>query len=299
MRRFDGRVAVVTGAGGGLGRAHALLLASEGAKVVINDYGGDAYGTRGTAAMADRVVAEIRRVGGAAVADDSDVAVNGSAVVQAALETFGRIDVVVNNAGTAGGGEFDAVAPEDFDRILAIHLGGTVAVTRAAWPHFKTQQYGRIVNTSSGSVYGLRGTSAYITAKAAIFGLTRALGLEGRNNGIKVNAIMPTAYSRLTAQSPELRPIMEAGFPAERVSPIVAALASSECPVTAETFLVGGGHSARVVLGAVAGATDLHTVDDVLQRFDEAMDGDVVVPNDALELLRYECELIGVTPAGL
>ena len=295
MGRFDGQVVVVTGAAGGLGRAHALLLAAEGAQVVINDYGGDSFGTAGTSEPAERVVAEISANGGEAVADAHDVALDGAAVVQTALDAFGGLHAVVNNAGIVGGGEFDGIPEADYDRMLAIHLGGTLAVTRAAWSVFKAQQYGRVVNTSSVSVFGLPYTSAYVTAKAAIFGLTRALALEGRSNGIKVNGIMPSAYSRLTAMSPDFGPVMEAGFPAERVSPFVGALASREVPVTGETFVVGGGRAARVVLGTVPGVTDLQSVDDALARFDHAMrSDDIVVPEDGNKQVIYECDRIGL-----
>jgi NAD(P)-dependent dehydrogenase (short-subunit alcohol dehydrogenase family) len=225
MGRFDDQVAIVTGAGGGLGREYALLLAAEGARVVVNDYGGDMSGQPGTAAMADAVVAEIRAAGGVAVADSHDVALAGAEVVAHALDSFGRVDVVVNNAGIAGGGTIETIEPAEFDRMLAIHLGGTIAICRAAWTPFREQGYGRIVNTSSASVFGLPGTGAYITAKAGIVGLTRALSHDGRDIDIKVNAVMPTAYSRLTAASPVFGPLMEASFPAASVAPFVGALA--------------------------------------------------------------------------
>ncbi len=295
MGRFDGQVAVVTGAGGGLGRTHALLLAAEGARVVVNDYGGDSHGTPGTSAMADAVVEEIRAAGGEAVADAHDVAIEGAAVVQTAIEAFGAVHVVVNNAGIAGGGAIDAIPPADFDRMLAIHLGGTLAVIRAAWPLLREQGYGRVVNTSSASVFGIPYTSAYITAKAAIFGLTRAIAYEGRDHDIKVNAIMPSAYSRLTAQSEEYAAIMQAGFPPEKVSPFVGALASADVPVTGETFVVGGGRAARVVLGTVPGLIGIESVDDALARFGEAMDSsEISVPEHATAEVIEECRRIGL-----
>lgn len=297
MGRFDDQVVVVTGAGGGLGRAHALLLAAEGAQVVVNDYGGDHHGTAGTSAMADAVVEQIRSAGGEAVADSHDVALDGAAVVDTAIEAFGRVDAVVNNAGIAGGGMFDAIEPEAYDRMLAIHLGGTLAVSRAAWPLMREQGYGRIVNTSSASVYGMPGSSHYLTAKAALFGLTRALGHDGKRDGIKVNAVMPSAYSRLTAQSKEFAGLMEAGFPPDAVSPFVAALASRDVPVTGETFVVGGGHAARVILGTVPGLVGFSTVDEVLDRFDEAMNSDeIVVPANAMALVVEECARLGIDP---
>ena len=295
MGRFDDQVVVVTGAGGGLGRAHALLFAAEGAQVVVNDYGGDAQGTPGTSEMAERVVAEINANGGEAVADAHDVALDGEAVVQTALDSFGGLHAVVNNAGIAGGGELDAIPPDEYQRMLAIHLGGTIAVTRAAWPVFKSQQYGRVINTSSASVFGVGFTSAYITAKAAIFGFTRAIARDGKPSNIKVNAIMPTAYSRLTVQSPELAAVMEAGFMPDRVSPFVGALASRDVPVTGETFVVGGGRAARVVLATVPGVNGLQSIDDALERFDEAMrSDDMVIPDNATHEVLYQCERVGL-----
>ena len=295
MGRFDGQVVVVTGAGGGIGRAHALLFASEGAQVVVNDYGGDSHGHAGTSEMAEEVVAEITKAGGTAVADGHDVATNGAQVIATAVEAFGGVHVVVNNAGIAGGGTFDEIPIEDYERMVAIHLGGTVKVTRAAWPIMKAQGYGRVVNTSSASVFGLPGTYPYITAKAALFGLTRAQSHDGKPNDIKVNAIMPSAYSRLTAQSEDFAKVMLAGFPAERVSPFVAALCSREVPVTGETFVVGGGRAARVVLATVPGMTDITDIDDVLARFDEAMDSEhLEVPPNAFVQVLYECAQIGL-----
>lgn len=295
MGRFDGQVVVVTGAGGGLGRAHALLLAAEGAKVLVNDYGGDQHGNRGDSAMADAVVAEIRAAGGVAEADDADVASDGESVVAHAIEAFGGLHALVNNAGTANGGTLETIPVADYDRLLAIHLGGTLAVSRAAWPVFRQQGYGRIVNTSSASVYGMAGTSAYITAKAAIFGLTRATALDGATIGIKVNAIMPAAFSRLTAQSPDFAALMHAAFPPAKVSPVVAALACADAPCTGETFVVGGGRAARVILGTVPGLVGFDSVDDVLNGFGEAMDStDVYVPDNAMTEVAYECARLGI-----
>ncbi|MCB0997611.1 MAG: SDR family NAD(P)-dependent oxidoreductase [Acidimicrobiales bacterium] len=294
-RRFDGQAAVVTGAGGGLGREYALLLAAEGAQVVVNDYGGDRAGTPGSVERAEEVVHEIRSAGGTAVADGCDIAVGGSALIELALETFGGVHIIINNAGIAGGGAFDDIDPSAFDRMLDVHLGGTAAVTRAAWPVLRDQGYGRIINTSSASVFGMPGTSAYITAKAAVFGLTRALGREGRRHGIAVNAVMPTAYSRLTAASPFIGRLMEVSFPASAVAPFVVALASTEVRFTGETFVVGGGRAARVVLQTVPGAAGLDTIDDCIAAFDQvlALD-DAYLPSDATDALRYECGQLGI-----
>jgi NAD(P)-dependent dehydrogenase (short-subunit alcohol dehydrogenase family) len=292
---LDGNVIVVTGAGGGIGREHALLFAREGAKVVVNDYGGDSKGNAGTSEAADKVVAEINAAGGTAVADAHDVALDGAAVVQTALDAFGGLHGVVNNAGIAGGGNLDEIPPESYQRMLDIHLGGTLAVTRAAWPVLKQQGYGRVVITSSASVFGLPHTSAYITAKAALFGLTRALAKEGKHHDIAVNAIMPAAYSRLTAQSPEFAALMEASFPPSHVAPFVGALLSREVPVNGETFVVGGGRAARVVLATTPGHISDGTIDGWLADFDRVMaSDDLLVPRDANDEVVIECQQLGI-----
>jgi NAD(P)-dependent dehydrogenase (short-subunit alcohol dehydrogenase family) len=300
MGHFDGQVAVVTGAGGGLGREYALLLAAQGARVVVNDYGGDTRGTPGTPAMAEAVVKEIQASDGVALADGKDVATAGGDIITTAMEAFGAVHIVINNAGIAGGGTFDDISLEDYARMLAIHLGGTLAVSRAAWPLFRSQGYGRIVNTSSASVFGLPGTSAYITAKAGVFGLTRALGHDGRGIGVKVNAVMPSAFSRLTSQSPELAPVMSAGFPATKAAPFVCALATRNVPCTGQTFVVGGGRAARVVLGTSPGLREISSIDDCLARFDEALSlDDMYVPEDAIHEVIYECHQIGLDLSNL
>jgi NAD(P)-dependent dehydrogenase (short-subunit alcohol dehydrogenase family) len=274
MGHLDGDIVIVTGAGGGLGRAHALLFAREGARVVVNDYGGDSSGNRGSSAAADAVVAEIEAAGGTAVADAHDVGLDGAAVVQTALDAFGGVHAVVNNAGIANGGAIDELPAEAFDRLVDIHLGGAVAICRAAWPIMREQGYGRVVNTSSASVFGLPHTPAYITAKAALFGLTRALSQDGAAHGIKVNAIMPSAYTRLTAMSADFAAVMEAAFPPELVSPFVGLLVSRAAPCTGETFALGGGRAARVVLATVPGARGLDSIDACIERYDEVMASD-------------------------
>jgi NAD(P)-dependent dehydrogenase (short-subunit alcohol dehydrogenase family) len=299
MGRFEGQVAIVTRAGGGIGRAHALLLSEEGAAVVVNDYGGDNRGTAGTAERAQAVVDEIRARGGKAVADGTDVAVPtaGEALIAHALDAFGGLHVVVNNAGISGGGAPETITPAEFDRMLAIHLGGTVGVCRAAWPVLRQQGYGRIVNTSSGSVFGLRGSHAYITAKAAVFGLTRGLGRDGRADGIMVNAVMPIADTRLNVPARIIGPITHAAFPVDLVSPFVGALASRDTPCSGETFVVGGGRAARVVLATVPGLIGATTIDECLARFDDAMATEnLYVPVDGLDELYYGCRQIGFDP---
>jgi NAD(P)-dependent dehydrogenase (short-subunit alcohol dehydrogenase family) len=255
--RFDGKVALVTGAGRGLGAAHARLLAARGCRVLVNDPGVTTAGATGGERPADDVAREITDAGGEAVADLNNVVGEAEAIVAHAAEEWGRLDIVVNNAGISGGGPFVTITKGEFDLMLGTHLGGTVDVTRAAWPHLVAAGTGRIVNTSSPAMFGGAGTSHYITAKAALFGLTRALAREGAPVGIHANAIMPTAYTRLTAQIPEddFRNFLVDFYPPEAVAPFVAWLAHEETDVNGEAFSVGGGRAARVFLGEAEGVT--------------------------------------------
>jgi NAD(P)-dependent dehydrogenase (short-subunit alcohol dehydrogenase family) len=253
---FDGRVAVVTGAGGGLGRSHALLLASRGAKVVVNDLGGARDGTGGGSDMADAVVQEIVDAGGEAVANYDSVATweGGHAIVGTALEAFGRVDIVVNNAGILRDTSFAKLTEEQLDLVLKVHLYGGFHVARAAWEHLKDQGYGRIISTTSGSgLYGNFGQSNYSAAKLGLVGLTRTLAIEGAKYGIAAHAIAPVAASRMTedVMPPQLLERLEP----EYVSPLVAYLASEACSDTGHVYSVGGGYVARVALLEGEGAT--------------------------------------------
>lgn len=252
--RFDGRVAIITGAGGGLGRAHALELARRGARVVVNDLAvpiGSAEPPR-----AVRVVDEIRALGGEAVADDHDV-LDGAGIVAAALDAYGAVDVVINNAGVAGGGPIDTGDPASWDRTIATTLHGSIAVTRAAWPHLVASGAGRVVMTSSNASFGAPGTAAYSSAKSSMIGLTKSLAGEGRRSGITVNAIMPAAWTRLTQLLPkgELTSLLDARFPPEAVAAFVVWLCHHDTTVNGEVFSVGAGRAARVVLAEAPGGT--------------------------------------------
>ena len=190
---YEGRVAVVTGAGGGLGRSHAMLLASRGAKVVVNDLGGSRDGTGRGSEMADQVVQEIVDAGGEAVANYDGVHTweGGQAIVQTAIDTWGRCDVVVNNAGILRDVTFAKMEQEQMDLVIKVHLYGGFHVTKAAWPHMREQEYGRVVNTTSGSgLYGNFGQSNYSAAKLGITGLTRTLAHEGRKYNVNANVCL-------------------------------------------------------------------------------------------------------------
>ncbi len=201
MISFDNRVAIVTGAGGGLGRSHALALASRGARVVVNDLGGDVHGTGGSLSPAMEVVEEIRTAGGEAFANGANVAdaEQVDAMVTAAMETWGRVDILVNNAGILRDKSFVNMELEDFSLVLDVHLMGAVHTSKAVWPIMRDQSYGRIVNTTSSSgLYGNFGQANYSAAKMGLVGLMNTLALEGAKYNIKVNCLAPAAGTRMT-----------------------------------------------------------------------------------------------------
>jgi NAD(P)-dependent dehydrogenase (short-subunit alcohol dehydrogenase family) len=269
---FDGRVAIVTGAGGGLGRSHALLLASRGAKVVVNDLGGRRDGSGQGSEMADAVVEEIVAAGGEAVANYDGVHTwaGGQAIVRSALDAFGRVDVVVNNAGILRDTSFAKLEEPQLDLVLKVHLYGGFHVARAAWGHLREQGYGRIVNTSSGSgLYGNFGQSNYSAAKLGLVGLTRTLAIEGAKYGITSHAIAPVAASRMTedVMPAALLDKLEPSY----VSPLVAYLASEACTDTGRVYSVGGGYMARVAILEGEGTTfeGVPTPEDVADQWEE------------------------------
>ncbi|AFM34475.1 MULTISPECIES: SDR family oxidoreductase [Stutzerimonas stutzeri subgroup] len=242
--RFEDKVVIVTGAGGGLGRAHALLFARHGAKVVVNDLGGSTQGDGANSSAADRVVEEIRGAGGTAVANHDSVT-DGDRIVQQALDSFGRIDVVVNNAGILRDKTFHKMEDADWDLVYRVHVEGAYKVTRAAWPHMREQNYGRVIFTASTSgIYGNFGQSNYGMAKLGLYGLTRTLALEGRKNNVLVNAIAPTGGTRMTEGL--IPPQVFEQLKPELVSPLVVYLASEQCQETSGLFEVGGGWMGKV-----------------------------------------------------
>jgi NAD(P)-dependent dehydrogenase (short-subunit alcohol dehydrogenase family) len=275
MPGVEGRVVVVTGAGGGLGRQHALLFAARGAKVVVNDLGGAKDGTGAGTQMADQVVKEITTAGGEAVANYDSVArpEGGQAIVQSALDAFGRVDVVVNNAGILRDVTFANMTDEQWNTVLDVHLSGTFWVTRAAWPHFKQQQFGRvIVTTSTSGLYGNFGQANYGAAKLGVVGLVNTLALEGRKYSINVNAVAPAAATRMTEGI--YPPAMLAQLDPAYVSPAVVYLASEECTETGEIILAGGGHYARVRYCRAKGARfdSVPTVEELAAKWPQVTD---------------------------
>jgi NAD(P)-dependent dehydrogenase (short-subunit alcohol dehydrogenase family) len=247
--RFDGKVALVTGGGRGLGRAHARLLASRGAKVVVNDPGPNSAGAPTGEDPAGDVAREIEAAGGTALANRNSVLGEAREIVEAAIAAFGRLDIVVNNAGTLKGGLLADLTPEEWWAVADVHYRGTVDVTRAAWPHLVGAGAGRVVNTASTGMLGNPRATNYGSAKAAIFGFSKAAALEGAPHGIHVNCILPSAWTRMTStmNAPLIRGALEGAFPPEHVAALVAWLCHADTAVNGEGFWVGGGRAARIV----------------------------------------------------
>ena len=281
--RFDGRVAIVTGAGQGVGRQHALALAERGASVVVNDIG----------PSANAVVAEIEGAGGTAVPSRGSVAdgQQAASIVEAALESFGRIDIVVNNAGILRSAELGDMTEAIWDEVLGINLRGSFLVTQAAWAAMSAQGYGRVVFTSSNSgLLGIPGSSAYASSKAALWGLTRTLAIEAAPLGIRVNAIAPMAFTPMSQSSRTAPPSWKSGegdawaarLDPSLVSPAVVWLAHEECDMNGEVLSVAAGRVARFFLGLTQGfVDDKLTAESVRDHLDEVRDeyGYEVLPN--------------------
>jgi len=278
---FEGRVAVVTGAGRGIGRAYARLLAQRGAKVVVNDLGGSMEGEGTDTGLAQSVVDEIEAAGGDAVADTNDVSTQagGEAIINTAVDHYGRVDIVVNNAGIIRWAGLPQVDLENLERHLAVHLLGSFNTMRAAWPHFIEQHYGRVVLTTSSGVFGLENNLSYAAAKAGIVGLARSAKVAGEPHGIKVNLIAPAAQTRMAggdplgddAQAVPGRPFM----PSDAVAPMVAFLAHESCPVSGEIYTAGAGRFARLFIASTEGYVHEDgpaTVEDVAKNWDAIND---------------------------
>jgi len=271
MAGVEGRSIIVTGAGGGLGREHALLLAARGAHVVVNDLGVALDGSDAERTAADAVVAEIVAAGGEAVASHDDVATaaGGEAVVQAALDGFGRIDGVVNNAGILRDRSFHKMTAEEFDAVLKVHLYGSFNVTRAAVPHMREQRFGRIVVTTSVTgLYGNFGQVNYGAAKLGLVGMINTLAIEGRTRDVLANAISPIATTRMSAE------VLQEEFDPAYVSVLVAQLLGEECTTSGEVIHAAGGRYARVRYMEAKGAefSAVPTVEELGERWDEIMD---------------------------
>ncbi|KAK5163699.1 bifunctional hydroxyacyl-CoA dehydrogenase/enoyl-CoA hydratase fox2 [Saxophila tyrrhenica] len=292
---LSGRVAIVTGAGGGLGREYALLLASRGAKVVVNDYGGSLDGQKGGTSRAQKVVDEIQQAGGEAVADGHDVSLDAEVpeIVETAQRAFHQgIHILINNAGTAGqmsdvGRDFNGPS---FRRTWEIAAYGTNLLISAVWPLMVEQGYGRIVNTSSDSIYGFGGggDGGYASSKGAVFALTKDLGKASLKHGITINGVLPSAASRMSDLSPVIKQITSQYFEASQVATFVGALADERCAVSGELFSVGGGRAARTTLATFPGHRS-NSVEGYLDNFDSVMGSaaNVHIPADCMDQVAY------------
>lgn len=287
---LDGRVAIVTGAGGGLGRCHALLMAGRGARVVVNDLGGSSAGEGASDTPADMVVDEIREAGGEAVANYDSVSTpeGGAAVVQTAIDAYGTVDIVVNNAGFVRDKSFAKLEPEDLGAILDVHLKGAFYVSQPAFRVMKEKGYGRFVHTTSAAgLFGNFGQANYAAAKMGLVGLSSVIAIEGAKANIRSNVIAPLAKTRLTEEL--MGPMADAIQP-EQVSGLVTFLSSEQCELTHEVFSVGGGRIARVFVGLnkgwVGGKGYVPTPDDVVAHLDEIRSAeDFMIPGSATDEL--------------
>jgi NAD(P)-dependent dehydrogenase (short-subunit alcohol dehydrogenase family) len=273
--RFDGRVAIVTGAAAGLGRSHALALGARGARVVVNDFGGDVHGAGGSSEPAERVAEEIRRAGGEAISHGADVS-NPEQVadlVARALERWQRVDVLINNAGILRDASFAKATLDDFRTVVNVHLIGSAVCSQAVWPHMRAAGYGRILMTTSTSgIYGNFGQANYGAAKTGLIGLMNVLQIEGAKYGIRVNALCPSAATRMTeGLMPEAALALMAP---ESVTPAALFLVSDEAPSRTILSAVAGGYS-RIVIQESRGVylpQGERTPEAIAERFDEIAD---------------------------
>ena len=277
---FDGKIAIISGAGGGLGRQHALMLAARGALVVVNDLGGAVDGSGSDKGAAERVVEEIRAAGGEAVADTNSVATpeGGAAIVNTAVEAFGGVDIVVNNAGILRDKAFHNMDPAMWEAVIDVHLRGALNLTAPAFKIMRERGHGRIISTSSAAgLFGNFGQANYGAAKMGLVGFTRVLALEGARFDIKANAIAPIALTRMTE---DLLGDLGQKLDPSTIAPVVTYLAHESCEPTGRVFSAGGGRVAEVFIGECRGFTrDGLTAEDVRDGFDQITDRtDYVVP---------------------
>ena len=275
--RFDNKVAVITGAGNGLGKSHALFLASRGARVVVNDLGGTVAGTGGSRAVADAVVEEITAAGGEAVANYDTVATQegGQRVIHTALDAFGTVDILINNAGNVRDKSFAKMDLDDFRSLIDVHLMGAVYCTHAAWPIMREKGFGRVVmTTSSAGLYGNHGHTNYGTAKMALIGLMNSLKEEGQRYNISVNAIAPIALTRMSepATTPQYAPLMKPEF----VTAAVAWLCAPDNTDSGHIIQAGAGYYSKIEVREAAGALfDTQTIpqpEQIRERYPEITD---------------------------
>ncbi len=301
--RFDDRVAVVTGGGRGLGRAHALLLASRGAKIVVNDPGVSMSGDATDEGPAEELAREIRAAGGEAIANTDSVATpaGGKAIIAAALDSYGRVDILIHSAGNVRRGMLTELSDEDFNAVLDVHLRGAYHVVREAFPHMMAQRYGRIVLTSSiNGIYGKSNNANYSICKSGMMGLSNTAAIEGQNDDVKSNLIVPAAVTRMsdgidTSQFPPMEP--------EMVAPMVAYLCHESCAVSGEMYVAMAGRLARAYIAETPGLYQPEwTIEQVAEHIDAIRTSDqplefTPVPDGQLDHLMYSFKMVsGAAP---
>lgn len=274
---LDGRVAVVTGAGRGIGRAYALLLGELGAKVVVNDNGGSPTGDGADPGPAQAVAREIVAAGGTAIANTNDISKveGGEGLIEAAVQEYGRIDIVVNNAGNVIWGALPEADAANLQGHFNVHVLGSLNTTRAAWPYMMEQDYGRVIMTSSTGLFGLPDNLGYATVKAGLIGMAKSMTVSAAGKNIKINVIAPNAWTRLGAHPSDEMNSMQREAPKnmepELVAPMVAYLAHEACEVSGETYVVGAGRFARLFIAVNEGHVQLDpaktTIDDVAENW--------------------------------
>jgi NAD(P)-dependent dehydrogenase (short-subunit alcohol dehydrogenase family) len=307
---FEGQTAIVTGAGRGLGRLYAIEMARRGASVVVNDLGGTMHGDGADTSVADLVVEEITAAGGSAVAsyDSVDSPEGGAAIVNTAIENFGRLDAVVSNAGIFNSIAFDELTPDDWRCMLSVHLDGGFFLAQNAFRVMKTQGYGRFVFiSSSAAMFGQHMEAHYAAAKAGLVGLTNVIALEGEPHGILANAVLPTGFSRMVSETVgDPKALEEAGFfdmiKPELVAPMVVFLASRACQFSHRNYSAFGGRFARVFVGLgegwLAEPKSSPTADDIATHFDEISATEpFTVPGAIYEEVFGMYERLGLSPA--
>lgn len=298
--RFDGRVVLITGAGRGMGQAHAVLLAARGAKVVVSDRGTDLFGQGGNASPAEKVVADIRKAGGEAIEYVADLSTEEGArgAVRAAVSAYGRLDVLVHNAGfTSGGMAFEHERLDRLDLQLAVNTRAAYCLIQEAWPLMIKQGYGRIILAASAAIHGIAGSIPYSAAKASYIGLVRGLATEGAPHGIKVNAIEPAGATRMSESMVEsdFRTWFLRTMKPELVSAVVGFLGHEECAVSGEFLIAAGGRVARTVFADTVGYTNpALTMEDVKSHVHEVLeDRRYLFPKDGVEATALMATTLG------
>lgn len=308
MIGFDGQVAVVTGAGRGLGRLYALELARRGAAVVVNDLGGSMHGQGADSSVADEVVAEITSAGGRAVAsyDSVDSPEGGQAIVNAAVDTFGRVDAVISNAGIFNTIPFEQISPDNWRQMLRVHLDGGFYLSQPAYKVMVEQRYGRFVFiSSSAGNFGQPMEAHYAAAKAGLVGLSNVIAIEGAAHGILSNTVLPTGFSRMVTETVgDEKFLAESGFMRairpELVVPLVIFLASADCDFTHRNYSACAGRYARAFMGLTEGwlahGEKEPTVDDVLAHIDEISATEkFIVPDSIVDEVLEVCDRLGIS----